>query len=77
MPSNTFRRFKAHVAAHRDISLEQLVKYIEDNDDLGWDGFSKRDLNGIRKFLADFQLYNESMSITKTTQSLALLKARR
>jgi hypothetical protein len=74
MPRNTFRRFKAHVQGNKDISLEQLVKYIDDNDELGWDGFSQRDMNGVRKFLADFQLYNETMGMTKTTYAKAITR---
>jgi hypothetical protein len=40
--------------------LGGLIKdYIGEANHNGWDGFDRRDLTGIRKFLADLMLYHD------------------
>lgn len=34
-----------------------LIEYIEKSEHQGWDGFTARDLYGIRRFLTDFGIY--------------------
>lgn len=47
--------------AMTDAEVGALVKeYISESNHQGWDGFSRRDMTGIRNFLTDLRIYNES-----------------
>lgn len=37
-----------------------LVEYIEESEHAGWDGFTGRDLYGVRRFLTDLGVYIEN-----------------
>jgi hypothetical protein len=37
-----------------------LKEYIAESNHGGWDGYSRQDLTGIRKFLMDLMLYHEN-----------------
>jgi hypothetical protein len=41
-----------------DQTLGRLLKeYVGENNHAGWDGYSKRDLTSVRKFLDDLTLF--------------------
>jgi hypothetical protein len=37
-----------------------LKEYVAESNHGGWEGFSRQDMTGIRKFLADLQVYYEN-----------------
>jgi len=41
----------------------KLIKeYVGESNHGSWEGFSSRDVTGIRRFLSDLRLYGENMS---------------
>lgn len=53
-----FEEFLRHVPAKRIGNL--LAEYVAESNHSSWDGFSPRDLTGIRNFLDDMRRYYQN-----------------
>jgi hypothetical protein len=43
-----------------DVLADRIMEYLEESEHMGWDGFTGRDLYGIRSFWTDFCLFVEN-----------------
>lgn len=43
-----------------DVVASRLIEYLEESEHSGWEGFTGRDLFGIRSFWVDFCLFMEN-----------------